>query len=128
LIDLPKIQDKRGNLTFLDHNKQIPFEIKRIYYLYDIPANATRGGHAHIKMEQVLIALSGSFDVKLFDGLKWKTYNLRFPFQALYIPPNKWREIENFSACSICLSIVSTDFSEADYIRDLASYVKHFNN
>ena len=128
LINLPKIQDERGNLTFLDQKNQIPFEINRIYYLYDIPANATRGGHAHIEMEQVLIALSGSFDVKIFDGTKWKIYSLRFPFQALYIPPRTWRELENFSSCAICLSIVSTDYSESDYIRDLVEYKKYINH
>ena len=124
LFEIPKVHDKRGNLSFLDNNKHIPFEIRRIYYLYDIPTNATRGGHAHKKMEQVLIALSGSFNVKIFNGANWSTYTLRTPFEGLYIPPNKWRELKDFSSCSICLSVVSTDYTESDYIRNMEEYKK----
>ena len=86
-----------------------------------------RGGHAHLEMEQVLIALSGSFDVRIFDGINWKTYSLRLPFQGLYIPPKKWRDISNFSSGSVCLSIVSTEYSELDYIRDLKEYKRYIN-
>jgi dTDP-4-dehydrorhamnose 3,5-epimerase-like enzyme len=117
-ISFPKIEDSRGSLSFIEAPNQIPFDIKRVYYLYDVPSGATRGGHAHLSTEQVIIALSGSFDIIVDDGYSRKTINLNRPHYGLYIPPGVWRELENFSSNSVALSIASTFFSEEDYIRD----------
>lgn len=126
LIELPTIRDERGALTFLDEWNQVPFEMKRIYYLYDIGTGSKRGGHAHLKMEQILIALSGSFLVRVHDGKKWEEFSLSYPYVGLYIPSMNWREIINFSSGSVCLSIVSTEYSEEDYIRDFSLFCQGF--
>ena len=123
-IELPTIRDDRGALTFLDEWKQIPFEIKRIYYLYDIGTNSMRGGHAHLEMDQILIALSGSFLVRVHDGNKWSDFDMRYPHIGLHIPPMNWREIVKFSSGSVCLSIVSNNYSEEDYIRDFKLFCR----
>jgi len=128
IIDFPKIAEARGNLSVIEENRQIPFEIKRVYYLYDVPSGATRGGHCHKIMEQVLIALSGSFDVVLDDGFTRKSFFLNRPHYGLYIPPGIWRELENFSSNSIALSLVSTLFDEGDYIRDYETFKKMVKN
>lgn len=117
IIDIPKIEDTRGNLSVIQ-NDIIPFEIKRVYYLYDVPSNAYRGGHAHIKQQELLIALSGSFDVKLNDGINTKSFMLNKPNKGLLIPVGIWRELENFSSGSVCLVLASGEFDESDYIRD----------
>ena len=122
IIDFPKIADFRGNLSFIEENKEVPFKIRRVYYLYDIPSGATRGGHSHKSLEQVVIALSGSFDVVLDDGHSKKTFFLNRPHYGLYIPPNIWRELENFSSNSVALSLVSTLYAEEDYIRDYDTF------
>lgn len=124
LIDFPKISDARGNISFIEENRQIPFKIKRIYYLYDVPSGATRGGHAHKVMEQIIIALSGSFNVTLDDGYTKKSFFLNRPHYGLYIPPGVWRELEDFSSNSVALSLVSTLFDEGDYIRDYETFKK----
>lgn len=124
LIDFPKIHDPRGNLTFIENNRHIPYKIKRVYYLYDVPGGATRAGHAHIELQQVLIAISGSFDVHLSDGLSTKTITLNRPNIGLYIPPLTWRVLDNFSSGAVCLSVVSDFYFESDYIRDYKEFMK----
>lgn len=122
LIFFPKITDVRGNLSFIEYNNQIPFEIKRVYYLYDVPSGATRGGHAHKALQQIIIALSGSFDVVLDDGFERKSFFLNRPHYGLFIPPGVWRELENFSSNSVALSLVSEVYDESDYIRDYDAF------
>ena len=122
LIDIPKIQDPRGNLAVIE-KEVIPFQIKRVYYLFDVPSNAYRGGHAHKNLYQVLIALSGSFDVILDDATERKTITLNKPDKGLLIPTGVWRELENFSSGSVCLVLASEEFEEADYIRDYDEFI-----
>ena len=122
IINFPKITDVRGNLSFIEENKHVPFEIKRVYYLYDVPSGATRGGHAHKKMEQVIIAMSGSFKVVVDDGKSRKSFFLNRPQYGLYVSPAVWREMENFSSNSIALVIASTIYDEGDYIRDYETF------
>jgi dTDP-4-dehydrorhamnose 3,5-epimerase-like enzyme len=117
-IFFPKIEDARGSLSFIEEFNQAPFEIKRVYYLYDVPSGATRGGHAHLSSEQIIIALSGSFDVVLDDGRSRESVFLNRPHYGLYIPPGIWRELENFSSNCVVLSLASTLFNESDYIRE----------
>lgn len=121
ILDIPKIQDVRGNLAVVEGNT-IPFEIKRVYYLYDVPGGAERGGHAHIEQKEVLIALSGSFEVLLKDGESEKVVTLNRPDFGLLIIDGIWRELRNFSSGSVCLVIASDTFDEADYIRDYANF------
>lgn len=128
IIDIPKIADPggRGNLSVIE-KEVLPFTTKRIYYLYDVPSSATRGGHAHIDLQQCLIALSGSFDVVLDDGVERKIITLNKPNKALYIPNGIWRELENFSSGSICLAIVSAEYEENDYIRNYKEFLSFKN-
>lgn len=118
VINFPIISEVRGNLSFIEENNHVPFPIKRIYYLYDVPSGATRGGHAHKELHQIIIALSGSFDVIVDNGKTRETFFLNRPHYGLYIPPGVWREIENFSSNSVALALVSDFFNENDYIRD----------
>ncbi len=122
IINFPKISDYRGNLTFIEENTHVPFKIKRIYYIYDIPGGATRGGHAHIELKQVIIALSGSFEVVVDDGYTRKSFFLNRPHYGLYIPPGIWRELINFSSNSVVLVLASTLYDENDYIRDYEEF------
>ncbi|KRD58537.1 hypothetical protein ASE40_19615 [Flavobacterium sp. Root935] len=126
LIEIPKIQDRRGNLSVIEGDT-IPFVSKRVYYLYDVPSGSKRGGHAHIDQQQFLIALSGSFDVILKDGKNKKTVTLNKPNVGLLIVPGIWREIENFSSGSVCLVLSSNEFNEEDYIREFKKF-KLFKN
>jgi len=126
LIEIPKIQDRRGNLSVIEGDT-IPFASKRVYYLYDVPSGSKRGGHAHIDQQQFLIALSGSFDVILKDGKNKKTVTLNKPNVGLLIVPGIWREIENFSSGSVCLVLSSNEFNEEDYIREFKKF-KLFKN
>ncbi|TYB76866.1 sugar 3,4-ketoisomerase [Bizionia myxarmorum] len=121
IIDIPKVQDPRGNLAFIEKDI-IPFPIKRVYYLYDVPSSAHRGGHAHKKLFQVLVALSGSFEVHLKDGDNETKITLNKPDKALLIVPGIWREIGNFSSGSVCLVLASEEYDEEDYIRDYADF------
>lgn len=121
LISIPKIPDTRGNLSVIE-NDLIPFEVKRVYYLYDVPAGAERGGHAHIEQKEFLIALSGSFDVILNDGQIEKIITLNKPYEGLLITEGIWRELKNFSSGSVCLVLASAVFEEEDYIRDYQNY------
>ncbi|MEL1255298.1 FdtA/QdtA family cupin domain-containing protein [Flavobacterium sp. DGU38] len=122
LINLPKIEDPRGNLSFIE-NDIIPFGIKRVYYLYDVPSGAERGGHAHKDQSEFLIALSGSFDVVLNDGKDKKKVTLNRPNIGLLIPTGVWRELYNFSSGSVCLVLASAVFDEDDYIRDFDKFM-----
>ena len=117
LIDIPKVHDERGVLAVIEKDA-IPFAIKRVYYLYDVPSDSFRGGHAHKEQQSVIIPLSGSFEIVVDDGETKKKFMLNKPNQALYIPTKVWREIDNFSSGSVCLVIASTHYDEAEYIRD----------
>lgn len=123
-IDLPVISDPRGNLTFLEGGRHIPFEVRRIYYLYDVPGGAHRAGHAHKKLQQLLVAMSGSFDVTLDDGHSKAKFHLNRSYQGLYIPPMVWRDIDNFSSGAVCLAVASEYFDETDYYRDYDGFLQ----
>ena len=122
LIKIPVIHDDRGNLGFIQ-NDILPFEFKRIYYLFDIPSNSFRGGHSHIAQHEILIALSGSFEVTVNDGTEKQTFLLNKPNIGLHIPTGIWRELQNFSSGSVCLVLSSDVFIEEDYIRDFAEFM-----
>lgn len=122
LINLPKILDRRGNLSFIENDAQIPFEIKRVYWIYDVPAGEHRGGHAFLETEELIIALSGSFDVVLHDGDKEQRFLLNRSFYGVFVPKLIWRLLENFSTNAFVLIIASTDFCEKDYLRDFSEF------
>lgn len=124
LIDLPKVSDPRGNLTFIEGTKHIPFEIKRVYYLYDVPGGAQRAGHAHKTLHQVLVALSGSFDIKVDNGFSQTKFHLNRSYQGLYIPAMVWRDIDNFSSGAVCLALASTYYEESEYYRDYDTFLR----
>ncbi len=124
IIELPKIYDARGNLTFIENSRHIPFNIKRVFYLYDIPGGETRWGHAHLDLEQFIIAVSGSFDVILDDGFERKVFSLNRSYYGLYIPSMIWRKLENFSSGSVCLVLTSDFYKEVDYILNYDYYKK----
>lgn len=123
IITIPKIEDTRGNIAVIENNI-VPFDIKRVYYLFDVPSNAKRGGHAHKEQWELLIPLSGSFDVVLKDGADEQTVTLNKPDKGLLIKSNIWRELENFSSGAVCLVIASDVFNEADYIRDFDAFLR----
>jgi hypothetical protein len=127
LINLPKIYDNRGNLTFIENSNHLPFDVKRIFYLYDIPGGESRGAHAHKECHQFLVAVSGSFDVEISDGLNTKTMQLNRPYFGLHIPPMIWASEMNFSSGAICLVLGSEFYQESDYIRDFNEYLKLSN-
>lgn len=124
IIELPKIEDPRGSLTFIEGGNHIPFDIQRVYYLYDVPGGAARGGHAHKKLSQLIIAMSGSFDVILNDGKNNKRVHLNRSYYGLYVCPMMWRELDNFSSGSVCMVLASNKYDEDDYYRDYAEYVE----
>lgn len=124
LIDLPKIADARGNLTFVEGGRHVPFEIKRVYYLYDVPGGAERGGHAHKNLHQLIIAMSGSFDIVMDDGRNKKRIHLNRSYYGLYVCPMIWREMDNFSSGAVCLVLASNLYDEADYYREYADFQK----
>ena len=123
IIDLPKFLDARGNLSFAENFKQIPFEIKRTYWLYDVPGGEARGGHAYKENEEFIIALSGAFDVTVDDGTQKKTFSLNRSYYGLYVPKGLWREMDNFSTNSFALEFGSTHYDENDYVRDYADFL-----
>lgn len=124
IIELPKFLDARGNLSFAQNNTHIPFEVKRTYWLYDVPGGESRGGHAYRETEEFVIALSGSFDVIVDDGKEKKTFHLNRSYYGLYIPKGIWREMDNFSTNSLALEFASTKYDLADYIRDYDEFLK----
>ena len=124
VINLPRIHDPRGNLSFVESNEHIPFEIQRVYYLYDVPGGSERGGHAHKELQQLIIAMSGSFDVVLDDGKDKKRIHLNRSYDGLYVPPMIWRHLDNFSSASVCLVLASNKYSENDYYRDYAQFMR----
>jgi len=124
LFDLPIIEDHRGNLTFIEGEKHVPFPIERVYYLYDVPGGAQRAGHAHRQLEQFLVAISGSFDIVLSDGRNVCRIHLNRSYFGLYIAPMVWRELDNFSSGSVCMALASAPFDEGDYYRDRGPYLK----
>lgn len=123
IVDLPKITDPRGNLTFIEGQRHVPFDIRRVYYLYDVPGGAERGGHAHVALSQLIIAMSGSFDVKLDDGAEKKTFQLNRSYNGLYVCPMIWRELDNFSSGAVCMVLASNLYDEADYYRDYNEFL-----
>lgn len=124
IIELPKISDPRGNLTFIEGGRHVPFEFQRMYYLYDVPGGAERGGHAHKALHQLIIAMSGSFDVLLDDGRSRKQFHLNRSYYGLYVCPLMWRELNNFSSGSVCVVLASNTYDEADYYRDYGEFLQ----
>jgi len=123
IIELPKIQDPRGNLTFVESSRHIPFDIRRVYYLYDVPGGADRGGHAHKTLHQFVVAMSGSFDIVLNDGDRQRRYSLNRSYYGLYICPMTWRYIDNFSSGAVCVVLASDFYTEEDYIRNFDDFL-----
>jgi len=123
IIDLPKITDPRGNLTFIEANRHVPFGIQRVYYLYDVPGGAARGGHAHKNLHQLIVAMSGSFDVLLDDGIEKRRFHLNRSYFGLYVCPMIWRELDNFSSGAVCLVLASNFYDPDDYYYDYREYL-----
>ena len=127
IIDLPKISDPRGNLTFIEGMRHVPFDIRRVYYTYDVPGGADRGGHAHKALHQLIIAMSGSFDVTLDDGRNKKKFHLNRSYQGLYVCPMMWRYLDNFSSGSVCMVLASNLYEASDYYRDYNEFISTVN-
>jgi len=127
LINLPKIADPRGNLTFIETGRHIPFEIRRVYYLYDVPGGGERGGHAHKALSQLIVAMSGSFDVILSDGQKRQRFHVNRSYYGLYVCPMIWRELDNFSSGSVCMVLASNFYDESDYYRDYDTFLRELS-
>jgi hypothetical protein len=125
LIEFAKNHTEKGNITAIQNIIDIPFEIKRVYYLYDVPGGESRGGHAHKELQQVILATSGSFDLIIDDGNVKRTIHLNRPFQGVLMPSGLWRELTNFSSGSICLVLASLEYDESDYIRDYNEFLKY---
>jgi hypothetical protein len=123
LLSLPKITDPRGNLTFIEGGNHVPFDIRRVYYLYDVPGGAERGGHAHKNLHQLIIAMAGSFDVILDDGKEKRRVHLSRSYYGLYVCPMIWRELDNFSSGSVCMVLASNNYDEADYYREYKDFI-----
>jgi dTDP-4-dehydrorhamnose 3,5-epimerase-like enzyme len=126
LISLPKIDDPRGNLSFIEEEKHIPFKIERVYWIYDVPGGQVRGGHAFRKQQELIVALSGSFDVVIDDGQHKQKFHLNRSYFGLYVPAGYWRQMENFSTNSLAMVLSSTTYDESDYIRDYSTYLGSF--
>lgn len=128
IFELPRVNDPRGNLTFIENQRHIPFGIQRVYYLYDVPGGAERGGHAHKNLHQFVVAMSGSFDIHLDDGHSKKTIHMNRSYYGLYICPMIWREIDNFSSGAVCLVLASDYYDELDYYRDYNEFTNAIKN
>lgn len=129
IIELDKHHsDRKGNISVVENNKDIPFEVKRVYYLYDVPGGESRGAHAHKELSQLIIAASGSFTVTLDDGNVKRTFHLNRPYQGLYVKPGIWRDLDDFSSGSVCLVLASHPYDENDYIRDYEEFINYKNN
>jgi dTDP-4-dehydrorhamnose 3,5-epimerase-like enzyme len=128
ILNLPKFEDPRGNLTFIEQENHVPFTIKRVYWIYDVPGGQERGGHAFKEQREFIVALSGSFDVEVDDGNEKQTYSLNRSYYGLYIPAGLWRHMQNFSTNAVVLVLSSTFFSEEDYIRDYDDFLKWRQN
>lgn len=128
IIELPKHHHEKGNITVVENNLTIPFEVKRTYYLYDVPGGESRGGHAHIALSQLIVAASGSFSVTLDDGNVKRTFLLNRPYQGLYIVPGIWRTLDDFSSGSVCLVLASHAYEETDYIRNYEDFISMKKN
>lgn len=128
ILQLPKIHNRAGNITALENNIHLPFDVKRVYYLYDVPAGEERGGHAHRELQQIVVAASGAFDVLLNDGTNKKIVHLDRPFIGLHIVPGIWRELLNFSSGAVCLVLTSHKYDEKDYIRDYSNFLEYKQN
>lgn len=128
IIQIDKHHHEKGNLSVIENGKTVPFEVKRVYYLYDVPGGESRGGHAHKELRQLIIAASGSFNVTLDDGKVKRTFTLNRPYQGLIVVPGIWRELDDFSSGSVCLVLASTQYDESDYIRDYSEYRKFKEN
>ena len=126
-ISLPKISDPRGTLSFIEGGQHIPFDIKRVYYLYDVPGGSDRGSHAHKSLHQFIVAMSGSFDVVLDDGKQKKRFHLNRSYSGLYVCPMMWRDLDNFSSGAVCMVLASTHYDPADYIRDYSQFLQLSN-
>jgi dTDP-4-dehydrorhamnose 3,5-epimerase-like enzyme len=124
IIELPRMHDPRGNLTFIEGGRHLPFEIKRVYYLYDVPGGATRAGHGHRTLRQLMIAMSGSFDIELDDGRDKRKFHLNRSHHGLYICPLIWRDLGNFSSGSVCMVLASDFYDEADYFRQYEDFLR----
>ncbi len=124
IIELPKIHNPQGNLTFIESDSQIPFAIQRVYYVYDVPGGAERGGHAHKELHQLIVAMSGSFDITLDDGKNKKTFHLARSYYGLYVCPMIWREIDNFSSGSVLMVLASNKYTEEDYYRNYDDFMR----
>lgn len=125
IINLPRVHDPRGDLTYVEANKHVPFEIRRVYYLYNVPVDAQRGGHAHRELEQVIFALSGSFRLKIDDGLQKSEFWMRDPRQGLFVSRLVWREMDSFSQGAVCMVLASQPYSEDDYFRDYDEFLQN---
>ncbi len=125
IITFPRIGNRAGNLTFVENNIHLPFEVKRVFYIYDIPGGKSRGGHAHKKTHQLLVAVSGAFDVILDDGINKRTVTLNRPYYGLHLPPGIWASLQNFSSGAVCLVLTSELYDESDYIRDYDEYLRY---
>ncbi len=122
ILELPKYLDHRGNLSVIEEEKQIPFKIKRVYWIYDVPGGQIRGGHAYYNLQEFIIALSGSFDVVLSDGIEKRVISLNRSYYGVLVPKLIWRSLENFSTNALCLILASEEYTEVDYIRDFDAY------
>lgn len=123
IINLPKISDPRGNLSFIEGGQHIPFDIQRVYYLYDVPGGSDRGSHAHKNLHQFIVAMSGSFDVVLNDGKEKKRFHLNRSYSGLYVCPMMWRDLDNFSSGAVCMVLASEHYDETDYIREYSQFL-----
>src|SRR5688500_7243854 len=128
IVELPKIQDARGNLSFIESSRHIPFDIKRVYYLYDVPGGSDRGAHAHKRLHQFIVAMSGSFDVVLDDGKQQQRFHLNRSYNGLYVCPMMWRYLDNFSSGAVCMVLASEFYDETDYFRDYEQFLKAVTN